>query len=1170
MNLKRLTINRLPGISQPFEIEAGGQGIHVIFGPNAIGKSSICRAVEALYWEDRGASRQTSVDGEFEWGGETWRGEREGSTVRWSRGDEGNVSPTLPLSHNHRCFFLNLRDLVDPSPESTVEIASEIRRQMSGGFDLDEIALDLFSPVTRHRSRRERSRFNEASDGVQRAEIDQSRLQQHVDQLEQQKWQLAEAEAAAGRLARVERAIGLASHREELGGINEQLGTLPGALAKLTGKERDDVEQHQERLNKLEERARALERELNEALTEREDTELATPLEKADLATWRKNADKLERIELALEAAKADQGAVRRKLASALAAVGGDTVDSAPLTLPNHGALFEFLRATHLYETRVGAIGERLRLFEGFDQPEEGEQDLEKFRNAAEALRSWLRVPQPESLAVRLRSRWPWLLLAFAMLSVGAGLAYLIDPSLAPIAAMGAGIGLAALFLGNERGSNRRGLAVQARYKDLGIEEPTQWDVPSVESALRNLESKVAKLDATLQWARDRDVERKSLENQLNGLVERKSTLETHRQHLKATLGLERLQPDAELVDFARALDQLRLARGEYEAAIGKVQHLENSHTAVLTKLVNVLEQHGERRPASAASAKARMNNLAERNSRLVSALEGERAANELLEQNAADRKATLGSISRIYAAAGLKDGDLSGLTSLLESLPAYRDLTTQRTGLAGKIELDRTELEKAGESELSDWDGQSLEQLKAKLSDIASQAPRLRKDIADVTARMDQARRGNDVQNLIAAREEARTDLRSLRNEALFARAGSFLIDEVEQEYEQTQMPRVFERARHHFSGFTFHNYDLRLDKGDGTPRLFATDLVREQKRELHELSDGTRTQLLLAARIAFAEEVEQGNVLPLFLDEALDQSDPRRFEAIIRSLGCVARDQGRQIFYLTSDPLDVDRIQNALGKEDCEITAAIDLGLVQSGEVSVKGPQQLQVDPRPTVPAPGGLSPADYGAALGVPAFHPALGSAEQHIFYVLWDDLDLLHEFLTIGIERAGQWKTVSGTLLAKRLGSRSIGAAEIGLRVELLEIFCELWKQGRGQPVDIDTLHASGALTPRYLDDVVAIAKELDGDSERLLDMLAGRQDERLRGFQRRSFERLHRYLAEHEYLDERPILTESELRLHALATPAANELAGSVATDCVRRWWGWANKSAAPGTESDWN
>ena len=1160
MILKRLAINRLPGISQPFEIEAAGQGIHVIFGSNGIGKSSICRAVEGLYWSDRGSSRKTSVNGEFEWDGETWRGEREGSTVRWSRGDEGNVSPNLPPSHNYRCFFLHLRDLVDPSLESTVDIASEIRRQMSGGFDLHEIASDLFSPVTRNRSRRERNRFNDALTGVQKAEVEQSGLQKRVDQLEELKTQLEEAETAGSRLTHVDRAIGLAKRREELARIEEQLGALSGALAKLTGKERDDVEQHQKQLNTLKERARELENELDEARAEQEKSGLVSPLDEADLATWREEADELGRIEHAREAARTDHKAARNKLASALAAIGGDNIDNPALSLPDHGELFEFLRASQKHQTRAAAIRERLRLFEGFKPPEEAEQDIEKFRKAADALRSWLRAPQREPRAVRLSSRWPWFLAAFALLSAGAGLAYLIDPLLAAIAGMGAGIGLASLFLVKESGSLRGGPAAQAAYEDLGLEEPAHWDVPSVESALRNLESKIARREASMERARDRDVERKSLENQLDGLGDDKNTLEIRRQELQATLGLRRLPADAELVDYARALDELRLARGAYEAATGKVQRLEDSHTANLTKLAKILESHGEPQPDGGAAAKARLNNLLDRNSRLQKALAGKRRANRQLEQNAADRDSTLASISRIYADAGLGDGDLHGLESLLEALPQYHDLTKQRIGLKSQIGLNLAELKQAGESGLSNLDSQSLKQLKEELTETASQANNLRHDIADVTALTKQARRSSDMRNLIAAGEEARANLRDLRDEALFATAGHFLVGDVEQEYEQTRMPRVFERAREHFSVFTFQNYELRLEKGDGTPRLFATDLVHEKKRELDELSDGTRAQLLLAARIAFAEEVEQGKVLPLFLDEALDQSDPRRFEAIVRSLGRVARDQGRQIFYLTSDPLDVDRIRNALDKEGCDIAAAIDLGRIRTGVETVSGPQALTVDPPPAIPAPGGLSPAEYGALLAVPAFRPALGFAQQHMFYVLWDDMDLLHDFLTNGIERAGQWKTVSDTPLAERLGSRSIAAEEISLRLDLLDVFCELWKQGRGRPVDIDTLHESGILTERYLDVVVAIAKELVGDPEQLLAVLAGRRDPRLKGFRMDSVERLRDYLAENQYLDERPIFTESELRLHALATPAANELADSVANACVQRWWSWTEKS----------
>ena len=1186
MKLKRLAINRLPGISQPFEIEGAGAGFHVVFGPNGIGKSSICRAVEGLYWEDRCSSSLASVNGEFEWDGESWWGQRDGKRLTWQRGGESTVSPNLPPSHNDRCFFLHLRDLIDPSRDGTADIASEIRRQMSGGFDLDKIASDLFPGVTPYHGRRQRNDFNRASDDVQKALVKQTALQRRADEIAGLTARLEEAEAATRRLALVERAIGLARRREELAGIVEQIEALPGALARMTGKEVEDVARHQEQADTLAGRVRSLEADLRKAREAQQKTALESPIEQADLAVWRENTDELRRIELELDAARSERGATRRELASALSAIGRGDVDRIALILPEHGELFDFLRSSHANDARAGVIRERLRLLERVDTPEDGERDFETSRNAMEALRSWLRAPEPDSLANRLRTRWPWLLLALAMLLVSAGLAVLTGPSPAllgdmgarialalqaqvppelvpfagPLGALAGGIVFAVLLVGNRRSSKAARQAARAAFEELSLQELGKWDLPSVESRLRGLERENAILESSLQRARDRGVERQALENELEGLSEPRAALDARRQELKGRLGLDTLPPDAELVDFARALDQVRLARGRDEAAAGKVEGLEQKYAALLADVAGILEQHGEPRPGDAATSGARLNNLVNRNSRLVQAIADEQMMTGQIEEHTADREATSGSIGRIYAEAALSEGDLNGLISRLNSLQRYRHLMSEQAILEGQIALDCTELEKAGESVLAECDAQSLERFKDALSHLEARATQLRNEIAEIHAEMNAAKSANVMQDVIAVREDARANLRDLRDEGLYAKAGKFLIHAVEEEYEHTRMPRIFERARDHFSGFTYHNYKLELGKGGGTPRLFARESRSGEVRELDELSDGTRAQLLLAARIAFAEEAEQGKVLPLFLDEALDQSDPQRFEAIVRSLGCVARDQGRQIFYLTSDPLDVDRIRDALVKEDCDIAAEIDLGRIRTNAASVSGPQALRVDPGPEVPAPDGLSPEEYGAALGVPAFRPALGWTEQHFFYVLWDNPDLLHDFLSNGIERAGQWETVSGTPLAERLGSGSVSAAEITSRLDLLEVFCELWKQGRGRSVGRDALEASGALTDHFLDDVVAIARELDGDPERLLAALDESPDPRLRGFRKNSVERLQRYLAETGYLDDRPVLTEADLRLRARTTPAADRLPAGVANDCLNHWWGWALNS----------
>ena len=1170
MILKRLAIDRLPGIDQRFEIAPAGQGIQIIYGPNGIGKSSICRAVEGLYWSDRGSSRQTMTSCVFERDGEIWRGEREGSKVRWSRGDDANAVPNFPASHNHRCFFLQLRDLIDPSREGTNEIAAEIRRQMAGGFDLQEIRAGLFSSTSRNRKRQARNSYNAALGEVQKAEGQQFGLQRSVDQLDDLRSQLDHAQISARRLASVERAIALARRRDKLSEISRQLEAMPDALSKLTGKEGDEVEQHRAGLTELGQRTRELDAELNDAQTAQDESRLAEPLDGADLAAWLVHAEELGRLELAINTARTELDSARRELTAALSAVGGDLVDNAALSLPDHAELFEFLRATHGNTTRIGAIQERLRLLERVDSTAVEQKELDKLRKAIDALRTWLRRPQHRSLVDRARSRRLWLLAAAMMLFVGVVLAEFVAGFFLSLTAFGAGFALAVLLVGESRGIGNRRSDAQATFDELDLEGPGTWDVPNVQSILLSLESDASELAANMQRARDRSVERQSLEAELAGLREQRAEFDSRRQALKTTLGLADLPADAELVDFARALDGLRLACGKHEAAKGTLQHLESTHTHKLSTLAATLEDHGEPRPDDAAGVKTRLNALGNRNSQFEQAIADKRRAQRQLVQNHADREKAQNALGRIYADAGLDEGGVHGLASLLETLHAYRELTGKVAALESQNELDLHALEEANETTLAESDAESLERLKAQLDHAAAQTATLSAKVAEISAQVELARRGSGLQDLIAAREEARAKLRDLRDDTLTATAGKFLLDEVERDFEATRLPRVFERAREHFSAFTFHGYQLNLEKGDTTPRLFAVDLSTEQRRELDELSDGTRAQLLLAARIAFAEEVERGQVLPLFLDEALDQSDPQRFEAIVRSLGCVARDQGRQVFYLTSDPLDVDRIQAALDAENCEVAAPIDLGLVRNAVVSVSGPGTLKVKRSSAVLKPDGRSPEEYAAALGVPVFDPARGFAEQHVFYVLWDDPDLVHVFLTKGVGRAGQWQTVAGTPLAERLGARSVSAAEIGLRIDLLVVFCELWKQGRGRPVDTDALRDSDILSPRYFDDVVAIARELGGDARLLLATLDDRTDPRLKGFRWASVEALRNYLTERRYCDERPIFDEAELRLRALSSPAANELADGVASECLHRWWRWAQNPGSPAAEPDPN
>ena len=1114
--------------------------------------------MESLYWDDRCQARQTWVSAEFEIDGEIWLGSREGSQIQWQRDGQISINPpNLPPSHSYRCFFLRLLDLIDPSPEGTQEIASEIRRQMSGGFDLDMIISDLFPDVSILSNRNVRKNFDAASTDLQKATGIQSSLQQRADQLEHLREQLAVSENSANRSVSVERALGLAGRCEEYAEILEKMGALPQSLARLTGEEEKQIRVLQGQFDKLNQRVRVCEDQITQARDTQISCRLIAPLEQSELSIWRENVGELNRVELELTAARADYNTRKNELATALSAIGGGDINETALALPDHARLFGFLRECETHKTRTTAIQERLRLLKPAGISENSQQDLEVYRDAAKALRSWLSVPGPETFFDRIRGGLLRIYFALAMVLAGIGLAVFINPSFILITGIGVGLISFVLLPGKQQTSSAGRKAAQTSFNKLGVKGPAAWDVASVESSLRKLDSRIAEIDAALYGMREQEVERNNLENELEGLLNNKKTLDIKRNELRANLKINDVLPDAELVDYARALDEFRIARSRYQGTTGKVEHLEKRYAALVKGLAENLERHGEPKPTDAATAVAYLNDLTSRNSLLEQAISDELSATRQSEEVITDRDSTDKHIRQVYIDAELENGDLHGLIALLDLLPIYRELKNNKTSLDGQIRLDRAELEKTGEAELAEYDKPSLERLQTELTLSANNMTDLRDEIAEINAEVSDAKRSGNTQGLIAVREEARVKLQERRDEALFAKAGSFLINSVKEKYEQTHMPRVFERAHAHFSNFTHNNYELLLSSEAGAPRLFAVEQKSGQRRSLDELSDGTRAQLLLASRIAFAEEIEQGNILPLFLDEALDQSDPERLEAIVRSLGQIAGDQQRQVFYLTSDPHDVERIRNALRKENCDITAEIDLALIRKETASIRGPELLRVSQKPTIPDPENFSAEDYGVMLNIPEFKPAAGFAGQHFFYVLSDDLNLLHKFLSNGISMAGQWKTIDNTPLSNKLVNGLISPREVSFRLDLLEVFCELWKQGRGRPTDRITLEDSETISDKFLGNVAEIAQELNGDSERLLQELKNRQDPRLKGLRSKSIDTLEQYLCENGYVDERPILTEDELRLHALASPAANELPEGTANDCLHRWWSWA-------------
>jgi len=179
-------------------------------------------------------------------------------------------------------------------------------------------------------------------------------------------------------------------------------------------------------------------------------------------------------------------------------------------------------------------------------------------------------------------------------------------------------------------------------------------------------------------------------------------------------------------------------------------------------------------------------------------------------------------------------------------------------------------------------------------------------------------------------------------------------------------------------------------------------------------------------------------------------------------------------------------------------------------------------------------------------------------------VWDDLELLHQLLAAGISLVGQWRSLSEGAFAEDLRKRFRVAAQINARAELLDAFCDHWARGRGRPVDRDAIVESNAVSDRFLDDVVAITAELNGDGAKLIEVVQAKTDPRLKGFRASSIERLEQFLRGTGHLDDRDTLSEEEIVALTMAMPAAARLPAGVPRACIARWWsGTCGKVPSP-------
>ena len=1174
MRLRRIAIRRLPGIPRPgFELDGFADGINVVVGPNASGKTSIPRAVRAALYGGELVRESVDVEAVFELGGREAEGggrgdgkeegerlvqaARTGGTLVWTRDGERIEAPALPEHRFVSCFTLHIEDLLAGDADTDADIAQRLVREMAGGYDLDAARRECGFSVPPRVGQTEAKEVATAETDLRHLQGRYRELQRDEERLGPLERELDEAQAASHEAGIVEQAVQLLEKRRERSALERRMAALPPHMGRLSGTEGEALE-------RLDAERRRAEQELASAEADRRTAErtlaatglAGSALGEGETADLRPQVARLEHLEGELARVRVraeEEAAARDRAAHELGGEPGEGVRLGP-------------EAVHAADLALDGIRQRAAEIRELDaelnrlaEVPDTAPDPERIDEARRELLHWLSAPDVSgSPAARAGAL---LLLAATGVAgaVAAGLFFhpAVYALLAPAAI--ALVYLVVLFHRAGAGAGQR-VEAEQRFRRTGFERPETWERERVAERLHALDRElgtarqhVADLHRRREAGRKRESLRAAFERDRGRLADIARRVNFDPESLDASFDRWlRLTGDYDRADLAVRESRARLATLERESG------------ALRAEILSFLAAHGEDPRAGApegdtldpeaagaesSAADASVADpprveapgadppagevplgapsgveapvaevLRQRLERLAGRVRGRdgaerelRTAQERLERLTDEIGKRRAEAEELFRGAGLASRDEADLRRRLELLPEWRSLDGRLTEIRVAEDLHRGALAERPDllGAVEEDDEADLVSRRGALHERADRVSVLSETIGGIRTRVEIATRGRDLEVARARFQRAEDALHRRLEEAMVAEAGALLLEQVESEHVRTSRPTVLRRAEDWFGRFTRHEFELAMGPaGDGTFR--ARETATGEWRALSELSSGTRMQLLLAVRVAFAIEAERGRTpLPLFLDEALSTADPERFRAVADSLRRLSEEGGRQIFYLTAQPEESRYWADAA-------PAVIDLAASRRAGRAVTVPEEFGLPPAPPEPPrPGGIPPEEYAVRLGVQPVQPWEHPVGIHVFHFLRDDLDLLWRLLRTGVEHLGPLESLLDSGEAPMVLAPD-EQADLRLRIAGAQAWVDAWREGRGRPVDRDALAASGAISSVFIDRLVELVAEVDGDPRLLLRAMDTGAVPHFRGRKR---QRLEEWLRENAYLGD---------------------------------------------------
>ncbi|MFP4229034.1 MAG: AAA family ATPase [Salinivenus sp.] len=1151
LRFEHLRVQRFNGIEHGLEVELC-DGVTVIHGSNATGKTTLAQAIRGLLWPEQVDGHLPIVEARFRLDGSTWRVELEGERCGYLRDQSPANRPDLPPASHGPRYHLYLHDLLRGGDEEET-FAQRILKEAQGGIDVDGTADALGFEVPNRRRAQITSAVDDLREKRDETKGAQEALRRRERTLDDLRTKKAEAERAAKRAAALEQAQAVAAARAAHDEAEAALDGFPDVMDTVQGDEG-------ERLDALRADLEEANKQIQEAkgqIDEAQETIEGSPIPEDGLPEGR-----VEELRGVVSTIREQERAVREsrsELADAKQTektawdrlpAGVQKDAAADIDLPELEEIESHVKAVQDFQGRQEAFETAKELFAGADP----DPPPDTLRDGLKHLHRWLQLPATEAAS---GAAWPRRVVWVGGVLVAGSGGLLAVVGTGATAWVGIGLAVVGVVLvvaewqrggrGREAGGDRRALH-EEEYERLELDAPADWARDAVEEhadalldRLREAHVVVQKRDA---WSR--------LESDYEALDATAETLEQERQRLAEELGID---PDVgshalpvlleRLTRWQHAHDELKATRAALETARDEAEKCRN-------RLNEALDEYGLGPIEDASEAEGAVHTLeTERNEFQEATRDLEQAQSQKADA-IQDREDAQDEIKALYDRLNLEQGAEDDLRDLAGQFEAYQEAVEAERTANAALDAERRRLRRmdAYEEGMDDRTEEALERRRREAKERAEKKEEYVKEINTIENEIEAARAEGTLEERQATYRTRRDELAAERKQDYEKAVGKVLADFIQEETQDQGLPPVFHRARELFAEITDYRYELTLDRKNASFRAF--DHTYERTFALDQLSSGTQVQLMLSVRIAFLETQEQACRAPLVLDETLANSDATRARAIIEAVKTICED-GRQVLYLTAQEDEVQKWSAQLDGEEPD-HSIVSLENLDARDLLETGGDGAVVPARQVpeaLPDPGTTTHEELQTALDVPRWSPRQPVGRLHLWYLI-ESPELLLNLIESGTRTWGQLANRHQIGGVPATGVREDRFRQVQARARAVQAWKDAWHVGRGRPVDRPALEQTDAVTSTFIDGVADIAKEVDGDAERILDIIRARNDERVKGFRSNKIEDLETYFLENGYLTETDPLSAEDLWQRVLADLTDERADGIVTEEDLER------------------